>query len=310
MSQPIVYEASADFPICRWSKEFRQVANLLMANPHPCALFWGSDLTVMYNKAYAEGVAGNKHPGLMGTGFQGPFSELWDIVGPIFNECVRTGKSVAMKDQMLPIERHGFLEETFFTWSLTPLYGGTTNLLGLYNAPFETTRQTITDRRTRTLIRLGEEVALAKKVSNFWPKVLTALEENEFDFPFALLYSVMDETDADDGSSISSESSHAMKSCVFEGSLGVPEGHPAAPTRLDLKRSRGGFIPAFRDAMQTREPKLLNISDGTLPESLIEGLQWRGFGEPSKLAVVCPIRPTTGENVLGFLVIGGSLFPS
>ena len=56
--------------------------------------------------------------------------------------------------------------------------------------------------------------------------------------------------------------------------------------------------------MQTREPKLLNISDGTLSESMMEGFQWRGFSEPCRLAVVCPIRPTTGENVFGFLVIG------
>jgi hypothetical protein len=130
--------------------------------------------------------------------------------------------------------------------------------------------------------------------------------ENEFDFPFALLYSVADE-DTDDGSSMSSESSHAMKSCVLEGVLGVPEGHPAAPTKLDLKRARGGFIPAFRDAMKTLEPKVLNINDGTLSESLIEGLEWRGFGEPCKLAIVSPIRPTTGENVLGFLVLGNTL---
>lgn len=39
-----------------WSREFRQIANLLMSNPHPCALFWGEELTVMYNKAYAEGL--------------------------------------------------------------------------------------------------------------------------------------------------------------------------------------------------------------------------------------------------------------
>jgi hypothetical protein len=51
-----------------WSPEFRQVANLLMANPHPAALFWGSDLTMLYNEAYSKEVAGNKHPSLMGTG--------------------------------------------------------------------------------------------------------------------------------------------------------------------------------------------------------------------------------------------------
>lgn len=287
-----------------WSPEFRQVANLVMDNPHPCALFWGEELTVMYNKAYADGVAGHKHPPLMGTGFRGPFAELWDTVGAIFQECVQSGKSVAMKEQMLPIERHGYLEETFFTWSLTPLYGGTNELLGLYNAPFETTRQTINDRRTRTLLRLSEEVALAKSVETFWPLVLNGFKENEFDFPFALLYSIIDDLDTEDGSSMSSGSSHAMKSCVLQGTLGIPEGHAAAPSKLDLKRSRGGFIPAFRDAMQTREPKMLNIVDGTLSESLVEGLEWRGFGDPCKLAIVSPIRPTTSENILGFLVIG------
>ncbi len=88
-----------------WSREFRQIACLLMANPHPAALFWGEELTVIYNKAYADQVAGEKHPKLMGTGFRGPFAEIWDFVGPIFNECRRAGQSVAVTDQMLPIER-------------------------------------------------------------------------------------------------------------------------------------------------------------------------------------------------------------
>jgi hypothetical protein len=288
------------------SPEFRQIANLLMSNPHPAALFWGDELTVIYNKPYADTVAGNKHPRLMGAGFTTStgFSELWDWVAPIFQKVRQTGESVAVTDQMLPIERHGFLEETFFTWSLTPLYGGTSEILGLYNAPFETTRQTRAARATQTLLKLGQETALAQKVSEFWPNMLKALEDNEFDFPFALIYSVIEDIDVDKEGSISSESSQSMKSCVLEGALGVPGGHLAALTRLDLKRARGGFIPSFRDAMTTREPKLLKINDGSLSESLMEGIQWRGYGDPCKEAIVCPIRPTNGENVMGFLVVG------
>jgi hypothetical protein len=52
----------------------------------------------------------------MGTGFKGPFVELWDSVSAIFAQCRETGKSVAVTEQMLPIERYGFLEETFYTW--------------------------------------------------------------------------------------------------------------------------------------------------------------------------------------------------
>lgn len=58
-----------------WAPEFREVANLLMKNPHPAALFWGEELTMLYNEAYAKEVAGNKHPELMGTG-TGPQSSI------------------------------------------------------------------------------------------------------------------------------------------------------------------------------------------------------------------------------------------
>lgn len=153
----------------------------------------------------------------------------------------------------------------------------------------------------QTLLQLGQETALAKSVSTFWPQILRALKDNPFDFPFAILYSVDDDAEDDEQSQCSqsqcSESSQSFRSCVLEGTIGVPDGHPAAPSHLDLKRSRGGFIPAFRDALQTREPKILSIKDGNLSESLMEGFDWQGFGEPSREAIVCPLRPTSGENV-------------
>lgn len=174
----------------------------------------------------------------------------------------------------------------------------------MYNAPFEVTRQSRAARATQTLLKLGQETAVAQNISEFWPSILRALQDNEFDFPFALIYSVLEDSEIDEASSVSSESSQSMKSCVLEGSLGVPEGHKAAPARLDLKYAKGGFIPSFRDAMQTREPKLLKLTDGSLSESLIEGIQWRGHGVPCREAIVCPVRPTNGENVMGFLIFG------
>jgi PAS domain S-box-containing protein len=308
-ARSVDWSATALGPMSKWTPEFRQVTNLLMTNPHPAALFWGEELTMLYNEPYATQVAGRKHPTLMGTGFQGPFKELWATVGEIFAECGRTGKAVAMSNQMLPIERHGFLEETYFTWSFTPLYGGGPNILGFYNAPFETTLQQISSRWMDTLRCVGEETALATSVKEFWKLVLQALNENTWDVPFAVLYSVVDSNEDGDGSTdVSSTSSCgtqiSSKSCVFEGSLGVPEGHVAVPPRLDLKRSREGFIPAFREAMRTREPTKIETRNGTLADALLEDFQWRGFGEPCREAVICPIRPTTDENVMGFLVIG------
>jgi PAS domain S-box-containing protein len=290
-------------PMETWSKEFRQTVNLLMNNPHPASLFWGSDLTMIYNAAYAREVAGNKHPSLMGTGFSGPFSEMWELVSPVFAECARTGVSIRRDDDYLPIERHGILEETYFSWSWTPLYGGGTRILGFYNAPFETTQQVLYQRRNQMLNRLGERTSHAKTVKQFWSSVLDALEENRFDIPFALLYSVGDNEDADH-SSMSSGSTMSLKSCFFEGSIAIPDRHPAAPHQLDLKRSREGFVPAFREAMRSREPTLLHSRDGTLPDALLEGIQWRGFGDPCREAIIFPVRPTNGETVMAFLLLG------
>ncbi|KAB8297813.1 hypothetical protein EYC80_001611 [Monilinia laxa] len=297
-------------PISSWSPEFRQIVNLVMANPHPVALFWGEELTVLYNEKYSETVAFQKHPQLMGTGARGPFSEVWEEIGEVFNLCRRTGQGVAMTDQMLSISRRGFTEETFFSWALTPIWksGNTPELLGLYNAPFETTAKVISNRRMRTLLKVSEEISLAQSVPEFWKLVLGALVENEYDFPFVLLYSVLDDVENDATSSrgsISSDSSTSIKSVILEGSLGVPEGHPSAQTRLDLKRHLGGYVPALREAMKTRQPSLLSLSDSMLPVGLTQGYNWkRGYGEPCRDAVVLPLRPTNGENTLGFLVIG------
>ncbi|KAH7028000.1 aerobic respiration control sensor protein arcB [Microdochium trichocladiopsis] len=290
-------------PMSSWSAEFRQIVNLVMNNPHPASLFWGPELNMLYNEAYANEVAGNKHPGLMGTGFSGPFSELWDAVSPLFAECARTGISIRKEDDYLPIHRHGFLEETFYSWSWTPLYGGTRKILGFYNAPFETTQAVLHHRRTQTVSRVGTAVSRAKTLKQFWKLILESLEENHFDVPFALLYSVGDGSE-EDLSSVSSGSTMSRRSCFFEGAIGIPDGHPAIPRQLDLKRSSEGFVPAFRDAMRTREPTILHTRDGTLPEPLLDGIEWRGFGDPCNDAIIFPIRPTNGELVMAFLLVG------
>jgi hypothetical protein len=117
-ARSIDWAATSLGPMSSWSPAFCEVANLIMRNPHPAALFWGEELTMFYNEAYKNEVAGNKHPELMGTGFSGPFSEIWDNVGPVMKECARTGNSVRLENDCLCIVRNGYLEECFFSWSL------------------------------------------------------------------------------------------------------------------------------------------------------------------------------------------------
>lgn len=100
-----------------WTIQFREIICLVMRNPHPSSVFWGEDLTMLYNESHRDIIAGDKHPALMGTGFTGPFHEMWGSVRTTMRESARTGQAQLNLNQMLPIIRHGYLEEAFFTWS-------------------------------------------------------------------------------------------------------------------------------------------------------------------------------------------------
>ncbi|KAJ6786623.1 hypothetical protein PWT90_03712 [Aphanocladium album] len=311
LSNHVQYARTVDWartplgPMESWSREFRQAANLCMANPHPAALFWGSELTMLYNEAYAAEVAGKKHPSLMGTGFSGPFAELWDYAGPIFAECARTGTSVRKDYDYLPIDREGIVEETFYSWSFTPLYGGTDRILGFYNAPFETTQEVIGKRRMQMITRLGESTAQVKSVDRFWPCVIGCLQDFHYDVPFAFLYSINDNETDWMTSRASPARGGSVTICQFQGALGVPKGHAATPPVLDINASRSdGFIPSFRKAIRNQEAVFLTTTDGSLPTGLIADFRWRGFGDPCHQAIVLPLRPTDEDSVLAVLVLG------
>ena len=285
-----------------WSSDLRQMCNLIMASPHPAAMYWGDDLIAIYNEAYVL-LAGQKHPLLMGQSYQEAWSEIWDDVKDVFASARTTGEATMKDDDCLFIKRNNFLEETYFSWSIIPMVGADGSVMGLYNPAFEKTRRKIAERRMLTLREVGERTASARDVKGFWAQVLGSFEFNEYDSPFLLLYSVADETDSD-SSSIHSNSVFGTRQCSLEGSLGVPDGHPAAPDQIDLKAGPEGFGPVFREVMKTDKPVQLEVGTRDLPQSLLQGLEWRGFGDPVRAVVVCPIHPTTGESILGFLVLG------
>ncbi|KAF2458207.1 hypothetical protein BDY21DRAFT_319481 [Lineolata rhizophorae] len=302
-ARSVDWASTALGPIEYWSSDLRQMCNLIMASPHPAAMYWGEDLVAIYNEAYVL-LAGQKHPRLMGQSYREAWSEIWDEVKGVFANAKTTGQATMKDDDCLFIFRQGFLEETYFSWSIIPMVGADGSVTGLYNPAFEKTRRKIAERRMLTLREVGERTANARDVKGFWQQALTALDSNELDTPFVLVYSVSEEADSEDSSSIHSASLLGSKQCFLEGALGVPTGHRAAPAQIDLKHGMEGFGPVFREVMKTDRPVLLDVGTGDLPVEMLEGIEWRGFGDACRAVVVCPIHPTTGEASLGFLVVG------
>ena len=291
-------------PIELWSSELRSMCNLVMASPHPAAMYWGEDHIAIYNEAYIL-LAGSKHPELMGQSYSLAWNEIWESVKGVFENATKTGQATMKDDDCLFIARSAGdnLEETYFSWAIIPLVGSDGSVVGLYNPAFEKTRRKVAERRMYTLRELGEKTAPARDLKSFWAEVLKALEYNEKDAPFVLIYSVTDDMDSDSQSSIHSAST-GLKQCVLEGSIGIPEGHPAAAPQIDLRNGAEYLGQVFREAIKKDRPVYLSVQDGTLDPDLLEGIQWRGFGDAGSAAVCCPVQLPGGETTLGFLVMG------
>ncbi|KAL1852359.1 hypothetical protein Daus18300_012254 [Diaporthe australafricana] len=290
-------------PIEGWPADLRTMSNMIMGSPHPAAMYWGADYTAIYNEAYLD-LAGNKHPKLMGQSYTVAWAEIWDAIKPVFDAAWNHGQATMKHDDRLFLNRNGFLEETFFNWSIVPLLGGDGSVVALYNPAFENTRRKVNERRMLTLREIGERTSLARNVSGFWRQVHKSMEYNEYDIPFALIYSVSEDSESE-VSSMHSGSVVNPPTIALEGSIGIPAGHPSAIPSIDLRTSDEGFAPYMRKSMaQPTVPVVLSKEDGTLPHGLIEGIQWRGFGDPSRTIVVFPVHPTTGESVVGFVVMG------
>ncbi|OIW24050.1 hypothetical protein CONLIGDRAFT_657574 [Coniochaeta ligniaria NRRL 30616] len=290
-------------PLEGWPSELRIMSNMIMGSPHPAAMYWGPEYVAIYNEAYIA-LAGQKHPQLMGRRYEDAWAEIWHEVAPFFDAAWNAGQATMKHDDGLYITRNGYIEETYFNWAIIPLVGGDGSVVAIYNPAFENTRRKINERRMLALNEVGEKISQARDVKGFWTQVQKGLEYSELDVPFALIYSVTDDSESE-VSSMHSGSLANPPVISLEGSLGAPAGHPAAVTSIDLRTDDEGFAPYMREVLaHPSTPVVLRAEDGTLPEELIEGLAWRGFGDPCRTIVVFPVHPTTGDSVVGFIVLG------
>ncbi|KAL2142532.1 hypothetical protein VTI28DRAFT_1089 [Corynascus sepedonium] len=295
-------------PMRGWHRKLDETINQILVDSRPIAVYWGPSYITVYNEAFSK-LCGSKHPSMLGM----PVQEAWAEAGQRLKETmggISPNQKGAVEDEWrFFVERESeveggspWLEETYLKWSMIPIVENN-KCLGFMHPVAETTSVRLWERRMKMLIELGEVLVTARDVHSYWEKVIQELAavEPRYDIPLAILYTVDNDLDATDGSS--STTSRA-KICRLAGTLGVPEKHPIAPDILNLETNHEPLASSFSEAIDALHPTLLQTSDGTLPPELLEGLQWRGFGDACRAAVICPVRPTKDEGVMGFLLLG------
>ena len=175
-------------PVESWPQSLRSVVSMLLPSRAQIILFWGPEFTVFYNDAYRP-VFGAKHPGALGLPGRDAWSEIWDeMLHELLAGVVRTGEAFWAKDLLFVLERHGFVEETYFDVSYDPVRVESGDVGGVYCIVTETTERVVAARRMALLKDLAAQQTLARTTRDACAIAMETLTNHRQDVVFALAY--------------------------------------------------------------------------------------------------------------------------
>ena len=119
-------------PVESWPTSLRTMVRVVLQSRFPMALFWGRELISFYNEAYRP-ILGAKHPAAAGAPFAETWAEIWHIVGPQAQDILEGKPATWNQHLLLPMNRNGYLEETYFTFSYSPVPDDSGAVGGLLN---------------------------------------------------------------------------------------------------------------------------------------------------------------------------------
>uniref|UniRef100_UPI0025D69380 ATP-binding protein n=1 Tax=uncultured Caulobacter sp. TaxID=158749 RepID=UPI0025D69380 len=197
-------------PIDGWSQSLRTTVSLCLASNFPINIIWGPEHCQIYNDGYRV-VCGAAHPQALGEPYTKTWASAWPAIGQPFHNALG-GETSFLENQRMFLFRNGYLEETFFTFSLSPIRDES-GIGGLFHPVTETTASMLAERRARALRDLNASLGEVRTTRQVFNNALAVLDDHAFDLPFVLLY----ELDAQDG-------------CYrLAGSVGVKPDDPIAP---------------------------------------------------------------------------------
>jgi signal transduction histidine kinase/CheY-like chemotaxis protein len=142
-----------------WPQALRTVVSLMLGSKFPMFCAWGKELAFLYNDPYAQ-ILGDKHPASLGAPFQAIWAEIWDDIYPLVERALG-GEATYMEKLPLVMNRHGYDEQTWFTFSYSPVHDDSGQVAGVYCACVEATEQVLAERyrdeENKRLVTLFEQ---------------------------------------------------------------------------------------------------------------------------------------------------------
>ena len=202
-------------PPTSWPRALATAVKIMLSSRFSMWMAWGPQLTFFCNAAYRHTTLGSKYPWALGRPTSEVWAEIWADISPRVEQVLSTGQATWDEALLLILERSGYPEETYHTFSYSPLRDDTGQVAGLLCVVSEDTGRVIGDRQMATLRDLGSDPTVVRTEQQMLDFVVEQLGHNACDLPFSLIYLF-----GDDGSA------------RLAGAAGIAAGQPAAPVLL------------------------------------------------------------------------------
>src|SRR3954462_5564451 len=171
------WETTPIGPVDSWPDQLRLLVQVMLSSEFPMMIVWGPEYTQLYNDAFRPILGTAKHPAALGRSARETWAEIWEDIGPLF-ASVFAGEAVQNADHRLLINRNGYDEETFFTYSYSPIHDDSDLVAGLLVVATETTAQVIDHRRLRCMGDLARALVGATSIESVTDVTIDAMRDS------------------------------------------------------------------------------------------------------------------------------------
>ncbi|AXK73209.1 response regulator [Lysobacter sp. TY2-98] len=255
-------------PVAAWPRSLKTVVELMLDSRFAMWLAWGDDLTFFCNDAYRPTLGVKRD--FIGASAREVWKEIWPDIGPRIEHVLRTGEATWDEGLELYLERRGFKEESYHTFSYSPVQGDTGRIEGMLCVVTEVTERTLAERRMATIAAMSSHVMGARTVDDACARAVETLASASRDVPFVAIYRL------EGGIARRVAATRAAAAPIEMTTL------PADVTRL-IELHHAGVVDAF---------------EGLLPASS----EW---GDPVERAYVVPLRRAPQDERASVLFVAG-----
>ncbi|SEE97960.1 GAF sensor hybrid histidine kinase [Burkholderia sp. WP9] len=263
-----------------WPQGLKIAIRIMLTSRQPIWIGWGDELIYFYNDPY-KSIIGGKHPVALGQPTKVVWREIWTDIEPLLNTALAGAEGIFVEQKLLIMERNGFPEETYYTFSYSPIPGDDGEPGGIICANSDGTAQVVGERQ----LALLKELAAVSPDGRDWREACKlsarALQSNLQDLPFALLYAAEPGGDT----------------ATLVGSSGIEPDHPAAARTIKLD---GDSLWPVGDVMEIQAPQLVRDLTQRFGTEMPRG-PWHLAPQQ---AVVLPVSPG-GEATQAVVLIAG-----